>query len=254
MDVPPKEPPVWIEPLQVRSFDVDATRLMTGVSLCRCFLEAAWNHAENLGMGFTGLAGQGKFWVLSRLRLEVEEYPAWGSGATLRTWPRGITSAFALREFELLNGAGRCVAAGTSAWLIVDSTSKRPQRLHKLWPQLAALDGRAALGRDPEKLPDLEGWTGESTLRVLYSDIDVNRHVNSTRYLSWILDAYPPGFHLSHSLRVIEVNYLNETREGEQVTVRSKECEPGRFSHSVLKSDGVEACRARFEWEAIAGG
>ena len=63
------EVPVWTERLRVCSYDVDFTRRATSVSLCRYFLEAAWNHAEALGVGFSHLQQQGRYWVLSRLVL-----------------------------------------------------------------------------------------------------------------------------------------------------------------------------------------
>lgn len=66
--------PIWTEPLQIRSYDVDFSRHATSSSLCRHFLEAAWNHAEALGVGFDRLAAEGKFWVLSRLRMELDHF------------------------------------------------------------------------------------------------------------------------------------------------------------------------------------
>lgn len=248
MKVPSTEPAVWSERLRMRSYDVDATRRASSASLCRYFLEAAWNHAEALGLGFTHLRSQSKFWVLARLRCEVQQYPAWGEWATLQTWPRGIKSLFALRDFELQDETGARIAAGSSAWLVVDSVSKRPQRLHKLFPSLAALDGKAALGQDPEKLDDNETWDNDCPITVRYTDIDVNQHVNSSRYVGWMLDAYPAGFHLQHSLRVLEVNYLSETIEGEQLIVRTRQSEATVFNHSLIKPNGSEVCRARLEW------
>src|SRR5689334_19025143 len=133
------ESPVWIDNLKVCSYDVDFTRRATCTSLCRYFLEAAWNHAEALGMGFSDLAQKGQFWVLSRLLLEVERYPLWGSALTLRTWPRAVKSVFAMRDFEFVDGTGSRLAAGSSAWLVLDAVSKRPQRLNKLLPSLMHL-------------------------------------------------------------------------------------------------------------------
>jgi len=248
MNLPSTEPPVWSERLRIRSYDVDATRRATTTSLCRHFLEAAWNHAEALGFGFTHLSSQGKFWVLSRFRLEVQQCPAWGDSVTLQTWPRGIKSLFAFRDFELHDESGTRIAAGSSAWLVLDSASKRPQKLHKLLPSLAALDGKAALGRDPEKLDDNETWDNDCSITVRYTDIDVNQHVNANRYIGWMLDTYPAGFHLQHSLRVLEVNYLSETLEGEQLIVRTRQTEPTVYNHSLIKPSGTEVCRSRLEW------
>jgi hypothetical protein len=56
---------------------VDATGRVTSLALLRYFLEAAWNHAEALGAGFSSLRDAGKFWVLGRLRSEVQKYPVW---------------------------------------------------------------------------------------------------------------------------------------------------------------------------------
>jgi len=240
--------PVQTERIQIRSYDVDATRRATILSLFRCFLEAAWNHAEALGFGFANLATQGKFWVLSRVRIEVTQFPAWGAQVTLRTWPRGIQSLFALREFELLDETNQRLAAGSSAWLVVDSVSKRPRRLLKVLPDLAAFNANPALTKDPEKLDANETWDGECSIAARYTDIDVNNHVNAARYIGWILDSYPAGSHKQHSLRSIDLNYLNETVEGEQLIVRTRQMEPQVLLHSVKKVTGVEVCRARLDW------
>jgi acyl-ACP thioesterase len=243
------EPPVWTERLRIRSYDVDSSRRATVPSLCRYFLEAAWNHAEALGLGFTHLRSQGKFWVLARLRCEVQQELAWGDEVILRTWPRGIKIAFALRDFELTDESGRRFAAGSSAWLALESVSKRPQRLHKLLPSLDAFNGEAALGRDPEKLEDNETWDSDYPVTAGYSDIDVNQHVNSSRYIGWMLDSYPVGFHFQHGLRILEVNYLSEAREGEQLRVRTHRTDAAVYSHSLIKPSGSEVCRARLEWD-----
>jgi acyl-ACP thioesterase len=242
--------PIWTEQIQFHSYDVDATRRATILSLFRYFLEAAWNHAESLGFGFAHLGAQNKFWVLSRIRIEVAQYPAWGSRAILRTWPRGIQSVFALRDFELLDQTNQRLAAGSSAWLVVDSISKRPQRLLKLLPNLAAFNANAALAHDPEKLDENTSWDSESPITARYTDIDVNNHVNAARYIGWMLDSYPVGFHLQNSLRAIDVNYLSETIEGEQLSVHTRQSEPKTFTHSLTKPNSAEVCRARLQWSA----
>lgn len=241
------EAPVWTERFRIRSYDVDGTQRAIVPRLCAYFLEAAWNHAEALGFGFAHLQKQSKYWVLSRLRCEMEMAPRWGQEVTLRTWPRGFEGAFAFRDFELLNEKGARFGAGTSAWLVLDTTSKRPQRLHKIFPDRAALTGRPALAQDPEKLGAIDQWDSEMPISARYSDIDVNRHVTASRYLAWIVDSYPTGFHDAHWLRLVSVNYLSETVEGEHLLVRT-----GRAGaihhHSLTKADGTEVCRARLEW------
>jgi acyl-ACP thioesterase len=111
------------------------------------------------------------------------------------------------------------------------------------------LDGKAVLGRDPEKLAgDQEGEEAFS-VKVRYADIDVNRHVNSSRYIDWIMDAYPLEFHRRNLLRVLEINFLSETLEDEVLSVRTRQTGAGAYAHSLRKADRSEICRARLEWE-----
>ncbi|MHC1764783.1 MAG: acyl-[acyl-carrier-protein] thioesterase [Verrucomicrobiia bacterium] len=246
--------PLWTEQLRIRSFDVDFTRRATLASLYRYFLDAAWNHAEALGIGFEHLKTQNRFWVLSRLLLEVKAYPLWGSVITLRTWPRLVKTVFAMRDFEILDNDGARIAAGSSAWIVLDAASKRPQRLNKLAAAMPNLSDHAALGTDPGKLPDLESWDEVFSAAVRYTDIDVNRHVNASQYIGRILDAYPVGFLGHHSARGLEVNYVGETMEGETLSVRTRQTADGVFQHSLTKADGTEVCRARLTWQSRASG
>jgi acyl-ACP thioesterase len=156
-----------------------------------------------------------------------------------------------MRDFDVADQAGTPIVAGSSAWLVVDALSKRPQRLNTLLSGLEALYGNAALGRDPEKLEDGEDWDQVFSVEVRYADIDVNRHVNSGRYIDWMLDAYPLGFHREHGLRVLEVNFLGETLEGDVLSVRTRQAGAAVYCHSLTKTGGTETCRARLEWEEM---
>jgi acyl-ACP thioesterase len=109
---------------------------------------------------------------------------------------------------------------------------------------------RSALGRSPNKLALMDAPTDSALREVRYSDIDVNRHVNSARYIGWLLDSYPPEFHRTHTLRSLEVNYLAETLWPDSVWVKSQKKPAGQFAHSIVKSSQEEVCRAELTWNA----
>jgi acyl-ACP thioesterase len=242
------EPGVWNERTRIHSYDVDLKQEATLEWLCRLFLEAAWNHAEQLGVGFRHLAAQQKLWVLSRMLVEVEQSPAWGEEVTLSTWPRSGSSIFAMRDFEIANLGGRRLVAGVSAWLLLDAQSKRPQRLHSLTPLISAFSKKRALQADPQKLPVVNTCEPALATKALYSAVDVNSHVNSAKYISWILDSYPLEFHRRHRVRRLEINYLGETPGGAEISARIGEGSFGEFWHSIVTSNGDEVCRAKMLW------
>jgi acyl-ACP thioesterase len=246
----PPRPEIWTEQFKVHSYDVDLNKKATLESLCQRFQEAAWNHAEALGVGFQQLQQQGRFWALSRLLLQIDQYPRWGESVTIKTWPRAARAAFAMRDFEMYDADGKRLLAGTSGWLVVDSVSRKPKRVDKLMSDVVIVADRKALHKEPGELPGCDHEGTEARLPVRYSDLDVNGHVNNARYVGWILDVYPMDFHKAHKVASLQVNYLRETVGGEQIAIWSKEVGTGEYMHSIVKCiEGTETCRARIIWK-----
>jgi acyl-ACP thioesterase len=243
---------VWREEIQIHSYDVDFELQATLEAICRSFLEAAWNHAEALGVGFGHLEKENRLWVLVRLLIRIDRYPCWGDIVILNTWPRPAKSVFALREFELLDQAGKQLGGGSSAWVVLDANTKKPQRIEKMLERIRTSPERLAVGLEPSKVAPCTGGTA-MTRRADYSDIDLNGHVNSGRYIGWLLDSYDFEFHKTRQVQLLEINYLGEIRGGETISVRSQEENPGAWSHAIDKADGVEVCRARVVWASRAG-
>ena len=239
---------VWTENVTIRSYEVDFRQQAMPEALCRYFLEAAWNHAEALGVGYSHLAKQNRVWVLARLLLRFNGRLPWGAIARLRTWPRATKSALAMREFEIIDLAGTQIVGGSSAWLVLDANTRKPQRIDGLLAHIRYFPQRMAIGQDPSKLSTPSDAPTSSVVTAKYSDIDVNGHVNSARYIAWILDSFPIHYHEQHDLKLIALNYVSETKAGITVSVRGQESAPDAWSHSLVSQNGGEVCRARTEW------
>jgi acyl-ACP thioesterase len=245
-------PQVWTESFKVHSYEVDFSQKATLTTLCRYFQEAAWNHAELLGVGYNRLQNDQKLWVLSRLLLKVGGYPHWAESVSVTTWPRSARSVFAMRDFRISNNAKETLVAGTSAWLVLDAATRKPIRADKFLSHFADLSEEKALERDPEKLTGCnasEVGTQATNAVANYSDIDVNGHVTYAWYIGCVLDAYPVKFLEEHVPNLLEVNYLGETGCGELVSIVSKESASAEYIHSILKSEsGEEVCRIKVAW------
>ena len=249
MSISPENPGVWVEEFKLYSFQVDFRKFASLETLCRIFQEAAWNHAEALGLGFEQLQKKQKIWVLSRLLVNVHQYPRWGETICIHTWPRPVEGVFAMRDFQMLNSRGEALVSGSSAWLILDALSRKPQRAAKLLSSFNTDANHRATERDPEKITETAILEPGIELPVRYSDIDVNGHVNNARYVGWLLDSYPIEFHRDHSVSQFEINFLGETRAGDNLTTARAEVEPCHYIHSMAKANGPgQVCRARFSW------
>lgn len=223
--------------------------------------ESAAHHADTWGMSIPALMANGRTWVLARLAIELEgQRPAWKDEVVVETWSSGFRGHVAGREYVVRKrGSDAVIARAASAWFVLDLASRRPVRL-------AEYEGRGE--PEPERLSGvvLEGKIGlpasearEVPLAVRASDLDLNGHVNNTRYLAWLYEAVPSEVLASSRMRRVEIHYLGETRYPATVALRSWAIpEAGvsgdgnaggpAFVHSVLRPDGVEAVRAKTFW------
>src|SRR5262245_7112120 len=132
MAVLSSESGLWREEFKIHSYDVDLKQRITLEAVSRYFLEAAWNHAEALGVGYSQLEQQNRIWVMARLLMKISRYPRWGDTMVLTTWPRASKSVLAMRDFQIADFSGKPVLGGASAWLVLGARSRKPQRIDKL--------------------------------------------------------------------------------------------------------------------------
>lgn len=240
---------VWVEEVDTHSYDVDISARMTIESLLKYFQEAAWNHAEHLGVGYSHLSRRGQVWMLSRMMVVVDSYPAWGQAVVVHTWPCGSKSLLALRDFELLDREGHRLAAATSGWLVFDLHSRRPLRIEPIIESIRSFPDRRSLGYDAPKLTAAE-TPSPTVLKVRYSDLDLNNHVNNATYARWMLDSYPVEFHRSHQVRSLAINFLAELDGSDSVELSTIETKEHCMTHTVrCMLDGTPACRAEISWQ-----
>jgi acyl-ACP thioesterase len=240
----------WEEHLEIHSYDVNISRKLTMESLLRYFQEAAWNHAEHLGLGYSHLRERNQVWVLSRMMVVVDSYPEWGQSVALRTWPCGSMSLLALRDFELLDGTGHRLISATSGWLVLDLPSRRPQRIESILGSIREVPRYRAVGAEAARLAAAAESPDATVLNVKYSDLDLNDHVNNATYARWILDSYPVDFHRTHRLRRFTINFLAEVGADDSVMLSRLELGGLRIAHTIRRRiDGADACRAELGWE-----
>ena len=205
---------------RVNSFECDFQRRWKSSAIFQHLTEAATIHADQFGVGFDGMLSRNLFWVHSRMKIKFFTFPRAEEEITIRTWPKTIQQKlFYIRDFEILDNNEKQLAVATSAWLVMDATSRRMVSPHSLDFTLPSLPDRFGLDEPLEKLRFEKG--GEERLRVHagYSVVDMLGHVNNSRYVEWICDAFPLDMYQHHTLDWIQINYDHEIRPGEEVAL-----------------------------------
>ena len=123
----------------------------------------------------------------------------------------------------------------------------RPQRMARLTLDLP-LNEERSMDTFPQRVISSTD-TEVFTKTILYNEIDVNLHVNNTRYLDWVMDCFDSDFYQSHQLSNFTLEFLGEMHWGDEVELLSGQ-EGTTFHIQALNSQtGKVAFKADVEWE-----
>jgi acyl-ACP thioesterase len=239
---------VWKENRLIESFDVDMLGRLRPQTLFAFLLNAAWNHANGGIYGYKELSARNLLWVLIKVQVLIKRFPRWGEQITIETWGKRKVRLYALRDFIIVSEAGESLISATSSWMILDRTSGRPQRFDQKSDSLPWLPDKEVMETNLEKVPQLKSIKELSQFRVHFSDIDVNRHVNSAKYLEWIIDSHSQENLETNEIKALEISFLSEAMPNDEVTVYSEESNGFELCSIRRTFDEKELCRARLEW------
>ncbi|MDR2802057.1 MAG: hypothetical protein LBB31_02430 [Prevotellaceae bacterium] len=240
---------ILVEEYIVPTYHVDFDRKITAPNLLLLLQEAAWKHANQHGFGYSHLQERGLFWVLAKLKLVMYRYPHWRDTLRIETWGKPPELLTAFRDFEGFDQQGEKLFAATSAWHILSISGNRPQSMEFFKNAFPIAEGRHAIEEKPAKIPAAKKPQQTLPAAVLPSDIDINLHVNNTRYVQWILDRFDFGFLQQRQLKEMEVNFLSQAKMGDRYVVTTGTLSNGEFLSSVLSDDDHrELARMRTLW------
>ena len=232
----------YIEKLTIGSYHTNQYAKASVTSLFNFMLEAAWSHAQVMKWGYDELKNNHLFWVLSRAYFEIEKYPSWQDQFTLNTWSAGTDGMYAYREFILENERKEVLLRASTAWLILDLETRRIFKLRDYRDTFPRLDGQNAC-RNPKRIKPLKHAENLNFQAVLFSELDINKHFNSVKYLERVLDDFGIDFLNEHEPFELEVNYLKEGMAGDLLAVDTKKLDDTSYLSTIVReSDGVDLC------------
>src|SRR5574344_518058 len=206
-------------------------------STAQLFQEAAELHCRATHLGFEELYAQGKVWVLSRVSYRyIGRYPKLDEPIKLRTWSRGYDGLLATRDFEILSAMNEVLIAATSVWVVIDYQSRRVCRMRSAMENFEHHQ-QSALAIEPVKIVVPSDMETVASFQVPFSAIDKAQHVNNAEYIRWMVDALPAD-KLQNGISALDVNYLQETRPDETITLLRKQ-EGAIVWFQIMNSRGV---------------
>ena len=146
-------------------------------------------HARELGVGYNAMLARGYFFALTRIHISVFKAPVAGQVITHTTWPGESNRFFCPRFHEFRDEDGTLLATAGSLWVILDMEKRTivsPLKAALSFPDNSDLTPPIAL---PTRMPVMMEDARHMERTPVYSEFDVNKHVNNTKYIAWLCDA-----------------------------------------------------------------
>jgi len=228
--------------------DVDFQKKLKLSTLFNYFQDVANLHVESLGIGIERLIRDfGVTWVLTRIRVDIDRMPQLGEEIVVETWPQLPKRMEFDRDFLVRDTSNHVLARAASNWIIMDIQTreiKKPETIpihYPFTPRERAIDCR--LGRFKAF-----GTPEIAYEKVIgYSDVDLNEHLNNSRYIDIIMDCFSLEEHRQFSFRSLEISYLNELLPGDKIILYKDTAalDDGLFYIEGINQDNVRSFKAQ---------
>jgi medium-chain acyl-[acyl-carrier-protein] hydrolase len=203
----------------VLSSDTDANRRLRLSRLFTMLQEASIAHTTELGMGREMTLDRGLLWIVTLQQAKIARMPEYDERIRLVSWPGRMMHLLFPRYYRIEDERGNALVEASALWALMDQKTRRI-----VFPELYGVKIRGVhTGREiPLPVaPKMPANAKESAFTVPYSFVDLNGHMNNTRYFDLAEDRMPKALR-ERPLSGVQTEYAKEAKEGETILLRSE--------------------------------
>lgn len=179
--------------------------------------EVSGMHSELLGVGRNALMVKNLVWVLTRSELVMDRYPQIGETVTIETFPMNNRRWLFPRYFVIYDESEKIIGRVGTLWALMDFTERKmagPEAATAFLPDNSDLIAPLPI---PGNIDEVNGQIVAQKRLPMYSDMDVNQHVNNTRYADWLCDALGIDVMREKEISHLLIHYMHEVLPGQEM-------------------------------------
>ena len=225
--------------------EADASKRISIQNIGAYILDAAGMAAKLRGFGMNDMHERGLAWVTSRIAIEMKEYPREYETISIETWVEDCGSLFTTRNFLIYNAQKEVIGQASTLWSMIDFNTRKMVDLQKstdLGNHVVTTQNPLFTIQKPKRVDYKTISEPTHTHRVVVSDIDMNQHVNSMKYLQWVVDTLSLDEIINCTIKRIDINYLREALYNQNIQIYSETTEENR-KFELRNEEGVACCR-----------
>lgn len=186
----------------------------------RVFQSAAAADCKRLGMGTARLGEKNQGWIISRMRYKFERMPRLDDCLTFETWQTPPGNCEFIRVLRIADENGAVVAEGVSRWCIIDIPTAKPVLSADTdYDRSLPFDEDNPFKDGLKRLNDDGEWDFAFEEKIRLSKIDVNRHLNNTRYFDLVFDCFQTGEYEKVEIEGFQMDFRSQVKVGETIEV-----------------------------------
>ena len=224
---------IWTEEYVINGHDMDFNDVARPSALMRCIQESAYAQHRHLGPTLEELRQNGRAFLLSRLSACFYQ-PVYACDVLKTNAFTTDSKGFSYNRATQLFRGETLVGEAVSVWALVDIATRRPVRVSEggvfFEPEPPISLPIAPHIVFPKEIPLTEVGKHE----VQYSEVDLNRHMNNTRYIDMFCHYLPME---GKRVASFSINYLHEAAFRTVLSVNLLPWE-GKYLFRTLRPDG----------------
>nr|XP_043626174.1 palmitoyl-acyl carrier protein thioesterase, chloroplastic-like [Erigeron canadensis] len=218
-----KEGFVYRQNFDIRSYEIGPDQTASIETIMNHMQETTLNHLKAIGLLGDGygstpeMCKKNLIWVMVKMQVVVDRYPIWGGVVQIDAWKaayrkNGLGGNWIFYDCK----TGEMLIRASSIWVMMNTETRRISRFPdevRAEIQPVLLDTPPAVEeqtikwskRDYNIVPHVRNG-----LMPRWSDVDVNQHVNNTKYIGLLLESVPKTIMKNYELASMTLEYCRE--------------------------------------------
>ena len=211
------------EKFVVNSNDIDGNLEIKLSSLTRYMQQVATDNACDIGFGHKQLSKERHMWVIIRMQMHINRLPKLDEEFYISTHPGDSKAFLYFRHFEVYDVHNKLLAVASSSWVVLNYDTRKVV--------IRPFDKPIPSETNKDDIPLPEKVVGQApnlvdSRKARYSEVDMNGHINNTRYVDYIQDMHDTAFFKENRISKILINFEKEIKEGDQISLFSNNDSP----------------------------
>ncbi|MDU2559638.1 MAG: acyl-[acyl-carrier-protein] thioesterase [Streptococcus mitis] len=186
-------------------------------------------------------------WIITDYDIEVARLPRFAEEITIETEALSYNRLFCYRRFTIYDEAGQELIHMMATFVLMDRDSRKVHAVESeiVAPYQSDFDKKLIRGSKYDSLnePIIKDY------HVRFYDLDMNGHVNNSKYLDWIFEVMGADFLTHYIPKKINLKYVKEVRPGGVITSAVERT--GLESKHEITSDGATNAQAIITWQEM---